>query len=201
MSSGLSAFKHIVIAAILASGEIGCSQSPTQPTSWDGQVRVTGSIRDFPSEAVVNGAHVAIGNAAATTDPTGAYSLTVPAGEQHVLVDGEAIADVTMKDRTYRGDFYVHLAGCVARYGTLIDSVTRQPIPGASLSFAGGAPVITDQTGWFRKSSGCPGTLCVGFNTSFVTITHPNYRDGLGVLGRGICRVERADYELEPHTR
>ena len=35
-------------------------------------------------------------------------------------------------------------------------------------------PVITDQTGWFRKSLGCPSTLCVGFNTNFVTITHPN---------------------------
>jgi hypothetical protein len=197
MTSRLSAFKHIAIAAIFATGAVGCSfQSPAQP-SWDGQVRVTGSIRDFPSDGLVNGARVAIGNATATTDPAGAYSLTVPAGEQQVLVDGQMIADVTMKDRTYRGDFYVHVTGCIARYGTVIDSATRQPIPGASLAFAGDVPVITDQTGWFRKSLGCPGTLCVGFNTSFVTITHAGYRDGSGVLGRGICRVERADYELE----
>ena len=200
MISGFSAFNHVVIAAILGGGAIGCSQSPTQP-SWDGQVRVTGAIRDFRSDVVISRARVAIGNAATTTDPSGAYSVTVPAGEQHVLVDGELIADVTMKDRTYRGDFYVHVTGCVARYGTVMDSVTRQPVPGASLSFAGDVPAVTDQTGWFRKSLGCPGTLCVGFNTSFVTITHANYRDGLGVLGRGICRVERADYELEPNMR
>ena len=187
MTSRLSAFKHIAIAAIFMTGAVGCSQSPTQP-SWDGQVRVTGSIRDFPSDALVNGARVAIGNATATTDPAGAYSLTVPAGEQRVLVDDQAIANVTMKDRTYRGDFYVHVTGCIARYGTVIDSATRQPIPGASLAFAG-EPVVTDQTGWFRKSLGCPGTLCVAFNTSFVTITHPNYRDGMDVLGRGFCRV------------
>src|ERR1700704_2342384 len=48
----------------------------------------------------------------------GTYSLTVPAGDQHISVDGESVADVAMKDRTYRGDFYVQLTGCVARYGT-----------------------------------------------------------------------------------
>jgi hypothetical protein len=201
MSSLISGFRPNSIAVILAGGVIACSASPTQP-SWDGQVRVTGSIRDFPTDAAINGARVTIGNTRATTDANGTYSLAVPAGDQHISVDGESVADVAMKDRTYRGDFYVHLTGCVARYGTVIDKQTRQTVSGANLFFAGSrVPVVTDQTGWFRFSLGCPGTLCIGFNTSFVTITQPDYRDGLGVLGRGVCRVERADYELDPNMR
>jgi hypothetical protein len=200
-SSLVAASRKTSIVVILSGGVIACSASPTQP-SWDGQVRVTGSIREFPTDGAVSGARVAVGTTTATADANGAYSLMVAAGEQHVSVDGESIADITMNDRTYRGDFYVHLTGCVARYGAVIDKQTRQAVSGANLFFAGSrVPVVTDQTGWFRFSLGCPGTLCVGFNTSFVTITHPDYRDGSGVLGRGVCRVERADYALDPHLR
>jgi len=39
---------------------------------------------------------------------------------------------------------------------------------------------------------------CIGFNTTFVTVTHPDYRNGSFVAGRGVCFVERVDYALEP---
>lgn len=180
---------------ILAGGVIGCGGSPTQP--GDGQVQVAGSVRDFRTNAVVGGAHVTIGNATATTDASGVYSLTVQAGEQRVSVDGESIAVVNLKDRTYRGDFFVHLTGCIARYGTVVDSWTRRPVPGATVS-VGGVSVATDRAGWFRLSLGCPGVPCVGFNTTFLTITHADYRNGSFVAGRGVCFVERVDYELQP---
>src|SRR6266849_6140060 len=130
-SSLVSTFRRTLVAAILASSPIGCSgsltQPPTQP-SWDGQVRVAGSVLDFRTNAAIGGARVTIGDATVATDDSGVYSLTVPAGNNNVSIDGESIGVVNMKDRTYRGDFYVHGTGCIARYGTVVDSETRQPV-------------------------------------------------------------------------
>jgi hypothetical protein len=126
----------------------------------------------------------------------GVYSLTVETGEQRVSVDDELVALVNLKDRTYRGDFFGRAAGCIARYGTIVDRQTRRPVSGAAVS-AGGVTAATDQTGWFRLSLGCPETACVGFNTTFLVITHPNYVNGSFVAGRGICFVQRVDYELD----
>lgn len=172
---------------------MACGDSPTEP-SWDGQVRVSGFVRDFRTNTGVGGARVVVGNATVTTDATGFYSLTVPAGEQRVSIDEEMIAVANMRDRTYQGDFYVHLAGCVGRYGTVLDSVTRRGVARATVS-VGGSGAVTDQNGWFQVSLGCPGS-CVGFNTTFLTITHPDYVSGSFVAGRGVCFVERKDYEL-----
>jgi hypothetical protein len=185
------------IVVMLAAGAIACGGSPIEP-SWDGQVRVTGSVLDFQSDTALGGARVTIGSATATTDASGAYALTVPAGaERRVSIDGESIAIVTMNDRTYRGDFYIHATGCIARYGTVVDKQTRRPVVGAVASVAG-VSVATDYAGWFRLSLGCPGMPCVGFNTTFLSVTHPNYRNGSFVAGRGVCFVQRVDYELEP---
>jgi hypothetical protein len=181
---------------IILTAAIGCGGSPIGPTS-DAQVRVAGSVLDFQTNAGVGGARVTIGNVTAATDPTGGYSLTVPAGEQRVSIDGETLTLVTLEDRTYRGDFYVHVTGCVARYGTVVDKQSRKPVSGASVS-VGGATVATDQTGWFRLDLGCPGIVCIGSNTTFLSVTHPNYVTGSFPAGRGVCFVERVDYELEP---
>ena len=70
-------------------------------------------------------------------------------------------------------------------------------MPGATVS-VGGVSVVTDRAGWFRLSLGCPNMPCIGFNTTFVTVTHPDYRNGSFVAGRGVCFVERVDYALEP---
>jgi hypothetical protein len=184
------------IAVMLAGTAIACGGSPTQP-AWDGQVSVSGTVLDFQTDAAIRGANVTIGGATATTNDSGVYSLKVQAGgERTVSIDGELVAIVEMRDRTYRGDFYAHIAGCVARYGTVVDKQSRRPVYGARVS-AGGAAVGTDQTGWFRLPLGCSGAQCVGFNTTFLSITHPSYVDGSFVAGRGVCFVRRVDYELE----
>jgi hypothetical protein len=127
-----------VIAALLAAGVFGCSGSPTQP-SWDGRVRVAGTVRDFVTSRTVSAATVLVGNGGAsdvtaTTDVSGAYSLTVPQGMYHVTINGESIADVTLQDPTYRGDFFIQVTGCIGRYGMILDSRTRQPVSGATVS-------------------------------------------------------------------
>jgi len=155
---------------------------------------------DFQSGGPAGGAHVAIATASTTTDAAGTYSLTVPAGDAlGVTVDGESPDPVNLRDPTYRGDFYVHSTGCVALYGTVIDGDTRRAVPSAVLSFNGpglSQSAATDYSGWFRLSLGCPGTACVGFNTTFVSVTHAGYRDGSFIAGRGVCFVRRVDYEL-----
>jgi len=183
---------------------MACGGSPTQP--WDGQVRVAGAVRDFRTNAAIGGARVTIGDAAATTDRGGLYALSVPAGEHPFSIDGEAFSPLTMRDPTYRGDFFVHVTGCVARYGTVVDTRSRRPVSGAALSLSPvvGAPVTTDQTGWFQVTAGCDVQRlpdlgpCVGFNTTLLFVTHPNYVTRSFPVGRGFCGVDRVDYELDP---
>ena len=198
ISHAVPAVKRISIAVTLTA-VIGCGGSATQPSS-DDQVQVAGSVRDFQTNAAIGGALVTIGNASATTDPNGVYSLTVPAGEHQVSIDGESIGPASMKDRTYRGDFYVHMNGCVARYGTVVDKQTLRPVANASVSVSGSVPatVATDRAGWFRLSLGCPGVTCIGSNTTYVLITHPDYVNRFSGEGRSLCLVKRTDYELEP---
>jgi len=183
------------LALILAVFSIACGGSPTQP-SWDGQVRVVGSLRDFQTNAVIGGRRVTIGTATAVTDPGGLYSLTVPAGQHRVSVDDVPIAAVDMNDPTYRGDFYAPAVGCIARYGTVVDSLARRPVSGATVS-VGGRTAASDQTGWFHVSLGCPGVPCIGINTTFLSISHPRYKTALFPAGRGVCAVQRVDYELK----
>jgi hypothetical protein len=47
-----------------------------------------------------------------------------------------------------RGDFCVHVTGCIARYGTVVDNRTRRPVCGATVA-VGGITAGTDPTGWF----------------------------------------------------
>jgi hypothetical protein len=190
-----STVRRTSLLVVLLIPGIGCDGSPTEPT-WKGRVQAAGTIRDFQSNAAIAGARVTVGSETAITDPGGRYSLSIEAGQQRVLVDDEAVALITATDRTYRGDFFGRLAGCIARYGTILDRQTRHPVAGAAVS-AGGVTTTTDHTGWFRLSLGCPGSPCVGSNTTFLTITHPNYVNGSFPAGRGICFVSRVDYELD----
>jgi hypothetical protein len=119
----------------------------------------------------------------------------VPAGEHGVSIDDETLGIVNLKDRNYRGDFYVRIAGCVGRYGTVVDSRTRRPVSGATVSVGGGT-ASTDQNGWFRLDLGCRGEPCIGFNTAFLSISHPSYESGSFVAGRGVCGIRRLDHEL-----
>jgi hypothetical protein len=66
-------------------------------------VRVAGTVRDFPTSGTESAATVVLGNGgagdvSATTDVSGAYALTVPQGMYHVTINGESIADVTLRD-------------------------------------------------------------------------------------------------------
>ncbi len=190
--------RRIVWAArgflFLMAGSIACGGSPTEP-DWHGQVQVAGSVLDYRTNAAVGGARVTFGSMTATTNPGGVYTLAVPAGEYVVSIDDVTLAYVRLEDRTYRGDFYARTDGCIGRYGTVVDSRTRRPVSDATVSVGGGT-ARTDQSGWFRLDLGCAGERCVGFNTSFLSISHPGYVTGSFPAGRGVCDVSRVDHEL-----
>jgi hypothetical protein len=50
---------------------------------------------------------------------------------------------------------------------------------------------------WYRIDWGCPSPGTIGFNTIFMSASHPSYASQQQVLGRGIQRVSRLDFVLE----
>jgi hypothetical protein len=90
----------------------------------------------------------------------------------------------TLRDPNYRGDYFIHLTDCVGRYGIILDSRTRQPVSGATLTFGSGSPpyATTDQAGWFQQGMG----VSVGTGTGCVRPPLPT----------GACGL---DVELEPN--
>src|SRR6266545_3727345 len=181
-------------SALLIAISTSCTSS-TSPTPWDGQVRVSGRIFEFKTDAAIAGARVSIDGVTATTDASGSYALSVPSGEHTVMVDGTTIAIVVrMFEPNYRGDYYVNPSACSGRYGMVIDKVTRGPVAGATIRTV--ITTSTDDTGWFKLNFGC--APCLPGNTTGASVTHPKYVDGSFSVGRGVCGMSRNDVELQP---
>jgi len=214
--------RYRVVAAmtVLLIAAVGCSsQSPGAP-SGNRPVTVSGRVLDFSTNAGVGGAAVAFGTidgpsfaavGTAVSDAGASYTLTVPTIGQspdsngrprpwYVQVDGVSIGRVRLMDAGYRGDLFVHPGTCVARYGIVADSQTLRPVAGATVSLSG-TRTATAFDGWYRIDLGCPANSWVGFNTTFINVTHPNYLDGSEITGRGVYSVERIDVWLEPRNK
>lgn len=56
--------------------------------------------------------------------------------------------------------------------------------------------MVTGPDGWYRIDLGCVDDPFGNFNTTFMYVSHPAYREFSRVLGRGIHRVTRIDAEL-----
>jgi hypothetical protein len=210
MSRNLVAF---FLAGSLASAGCGGTQSPAVPTSdfavprVGASVLVSGRVVDFTTNAGIPGAKVEFGNlafsgqfVAATTvvsDATGAYRANVAgaAYSAFVEIDGVWIGQIQL-NQDYRGDFLVRAGTCVARYGTVADALTRLPISGATVLLSG-TSVVTGPSGWYRIDLGCPSNGLVGFNTTFVSVSHPDYPSRSFVAGRGVFGVSRMDVSLQ----
>ena len=156
----------------------------------------------FRTQAGVPGAVVQFrdGTAAellATTDASGHYALSLSAaGSFTILVDGQYVGVGRVTGSRYRGDLLVRGGTCISRYGTLADARTLTPVGGATVSM-GAETTISEPDGWYRIDLGCPATGTIGFNTTFMTVTHPNYAKREQVVGRGISGVSRIDLDLD----
>jgi hypothetical protein len=199
---------------VLLVSAVGCdTQPPGAPShATVGPVAVSGRVLEFSTNAGVAGAIVSFGTidngpfaavGTATSNAAGSYTLSVPTNAQtpglrpwYVQVDGALIGLARLAVHGYRGDLFVHPGTCVSRYGVVTDSQTLRPIAGATVKLSG-ASVGTAIDGWYRIDFGCPANSLVGFNTTFMNITHPDYLDGSEIVGRGVYSVERIDVWLQ----
>ena len=190
-----------LITAVLALGAGGCDgQATTGPSSTG--ILVGGEVLAFRTQAGVPGAVVQFrdGTAAellATTDASGHYALSLSAaGSFTILVDGQYVGVGRVTGSRYRGDLLIRGGTCISRYGTLADARTLRPVGGATVSM-GAETTSSEPDGWYRIDLGCPATGTIGFNTTFMTVTHPNYAKREQVVGRGISGVSRIDLDLD----
>jgi len=190
------AMRKVALAAVILFAA-GCDGGPTGPSV---DVRVSGRILDFATNAGVPGAAVTFGESTTVTDADGSYTLVIPmSGRFDPVVDGRSMGSSQVTGSAYRGDFFVHPGICVARYGTVTDARTLRPIAGATVSL-GDKRVISENDGWYRIDLGCPTSPfpgLAGIGTTFINISHPNFAGLSRVIGRGVFSVYRADFELQ----
>lgn len=84
----------------------------------------------------------------------------------------------------------VRISGRILTYGT------NAAVAGAAITL-GGRTTSTDAAGWYSVDFGCPEGGVIGFNTTFMNVTHPLYADTSRVVGRGVFGVGRLDVELK----
>jgi hypothetical protein len=154
-------------------------------------VPVSGAIVQFGSDSLSGGTR-------ATTDANGSYEISLPnAGPFFDVSVNGAGAGVTRTTRPrYRGDLLIDRGTCISRYGTISDAHSMVPIIGATVTL-GGKSTTSGIDGWYRIDLGCPETGFIGFNTTFIYVTHPNYTRNQVVVGRGLHAVYRLDMGLE----
>jgi hypothetical protein len=178
---------------ILLAAACGGQKTPVEPS---GVAVVSGHVVDFEAGVGISGVTVAFGETTAVTGAGGSYTLALPIGGLYEpLVDG-APAGTSRVTATYRGDFLVRPGTCISRYGTLSDRRTLRPVSGATVSL-GGQKVMSGPDGWYRVDLGCPSDGLIGFNTTFISASHPDYMDQSQVVGRGVSGVSRVDLELQ----
>jgi hypothetical protein len=166
--------------------------------------RLQGRLTDFTSDAPLAGVTVAFGadvnavNLTTTTDGGGNYAIDVPTGSLYAAIDGQILASLAVRlgGPAYRGDLLGNGGVCISRYGLITDATTFQPVAGASVRL-GGRTMVTGPDGWYRIDLGCVDDPSGNFNTTFMYVSHPAYREFSRVLGRGIHRVNRIDAELQ----
>lgn len=163
---------------------------------------IRGRVTDYQTGSGVPGVVVQFADGShdtgGTTDVNGTFLMSLRAiGPFTVSVDGQIAGTARVTGARYRGDLMIDNSRCVARYGTLADARTLKPVAGASVSLAG-VTTTSGPDGWYRIDLGCPSTGTIGFNTTFLYVTHPDYAPRSQIMGRGIQRVARLDLDLEP---
>jgi hypothetical protein len=191
-------------ATITAIAEGRTAETSLRVDPAAGVRRLQGRVTDFTSDAPLPGVTIGFGadvaaiNLTATTDAAGHYALDVPAGPLYASIDGQILANLAVRigGPAYRGDLLGNGGVCISRYGLVTDGTTFQPVAGASVRL-GGRTMVTGPDGWYRIDLGCVDDPFNNFNTTFMYVSHPAYREFSRVLGRGIHRVNRIDAELQ----
>jgi hypothetical protein len=137
------------------------------------------------------------------TDADGRYSLPEPPTRSNGLryqfvVNNEWVGSGYPRATNYRADVAVDRGSCIARYGMVLDSRTYAPIVGAvARNLSNRVEATTGPDGWYHIDWGC-GVGQVGFNTTWRTMSHPDYISRDFLFGRGVSGNFREDVLLTP---
>lgn len=196
--------RWLILHVSLAVGVCACGgQDVTGPGQTTRSIPIQGRVMDFASRAAVPGVSVEFrpdfdaAGTSAVTDVDGRYDISVSSADfLTVFADGKFLGEARARRSAYRGNLLINGGTCVARYGTLADARTGAPVANASVE-VGGRTSISGSDGWYFVDLGCPASGTIGFNTAFLTVTHPAYVTAQAPAGRGISGVNRQDLELE----
>lgn len=197
---GLDVVRLLSVALMLVACSCG---HRTSTGSTPSVVGIHGRVLDFRTGVGVPDAMVEFadqyqrGGGRAPTDANGSYVMSVPGpGSYVVFVDGQRVGRSQVTETGYRGDLLVRGGTCVSRYGALSDARTLSPVAGATVTIFR-QTAVSGRDGWYRLDLGCPAEGTIGFNTTFMSVTHPRYASLEQVVGRGVQGVERVDLQLE----
>jgi len=186
---------------VIALFGLACSHGTTAPSGSG--VRISGRLLDFRSQAGIAGAVLLfsrdqqLGNVTTTTLADGSYVVTVPAvGPFTISADGAYLGSAHVTGPAYPGGLLEDSGTCISRYGSVVDARTLRPVVGATVSLLD-ASAPTGIDGFYRIDLGCPSSGPIGFNTTFLSVSHPDYSPGSAVVGRGVAGVRRLDVDLE----
>ena len=182
----------------------------TPPASTPSVPPVRGTVVDFQTAKPMSGAVVGFApdsnsmgiTHTVITDANGQYALPEPpvrpnTSPYFLFVNNKAEGRVYLHGANNRaGDVAVNNGPCVTRYGMVLDNQTYLPIVDARiLNLSNRVIATTDRDGWYQFDFGCS-TAMVGFNTTWVIATHPDYNSQNFSGGRGWFGVFRDDVLL-----
>jgi hypothetical protein len=188
---------------------------PTTPTPYTPPtpaLHVTGRLVDFHTSQGVSGVAMQWRDTApggsqfpsvrSVSDSTGSFQVDLPVAARFIVqfeAGGNASAIVIVPGKRLDTDLLVNAGPCAARYGTVIDAATRQPVAGAVVTRAGSAR--TDAAGRYLIDIGCE-TRDWGYGTTIISVQHPDYAGTFEFDGRrehtNASGARRVDFELQP---
>lgn len=202
------------ITVLACAAAIGCAESdssgrPTGPSS-SLTIHLGGRVVDERTMQGVAGLTLMWGGGRAglqqlssSTDATGSYQVDLP-NQEYYSVSADRAFPISIVRSIGALDiinFYVNTGGCPTHYGRVIDAVTRRPIAGAEVGWAG-LGATTNATGNYRLMFECrPGGYGEGPTT--LDVTHSGYQpysarqtnaENLGVSAADV----RSDIALTP---
>jgi hypothetical protein len=193
------------VAVVLPLVVWACNSSPSAPSAT--APSVVGRVLDFQTNTGVSGATIVFADpsttativalARSTADAGGSYQMSLAAGRYSVYIDNAYGGLALVHMGTNRTDFLSHSNGCIARYGTIADSRTGQPLGGAVVSLVG-VTGTSASDGTYRLDFGCEAGRWS--NTIALSVTRVGYQDGSVPMGRGenLTGAIRQDLDLDP---
>jgi hypothetical protein len=186
-------YRRPLLILFLALAFVSCKGGPTEPSDVAARANVAGRITHKTSGTPFAGASVVIGDARATTDDSGQYTLAITRGEHDVIVADEAVGVLRAQGGgTYRGDYAVEPGACTRYYGLVLDAQTDRPLAGATVRLAETA--ITDANGSYVLYPRCTDR---GSGTTFMTASMAGYADARRAMrAENLPPSQRFDFRL-----